>query len=376
MTAATSIQKLLELGQSIWLDYVRRDLVEGGELKRMIEHDGLRGITSNPSIFEKAIAESTLYDDAIKTALAQNPSQSDEELFFRLAIEDVRAACDQFAPVYQNSDHSDGLVSLEVSPDLANDTDATIREAKALWRQVDRPNLMIKVPATLEGLPAINELLFAGINVNVTLLFSVERYESVLAAWFEALEMRVDAGLSLTDINSVASFFVSRVDTKVDAALEANGSPEALAVKGHAAVANAKVAYAHFRKQMESKRWERLASAGAKPQRLLWASTSTKNPAYPPLLYVETLIGPHTVNTLPPATYKKLLEVPPDSLDISIDRDLDEARALLSRLPEFGISLNTITQTLEREGVDAFSQAIHALLTRLKERRAALLGGA
>ena len=376
MTTRTSVHKLAELGQSIWLDYIRRDLISGGELKRMIDADGLRGMTSNPSIFEKAIAETDLYDDLMQAALAQDPDQPDSELFFRLAIEDVRAACDLFAPLYQGGGHGDGLVSLEVSPDLARDTDATVREARTLWRRVDRPNLMIKVPATVEGLPAIGELLAEGININVTLLFSVERYARVLDTYMEALERRLAAGRPLADIHSVASFFVSRVDTKIDTALEAHGSAHALALRGRAAIANAKVAYSHFQAQMASERWQRLSAAGARPQRLLWASTSTKNPDYPPLLYVDNLIGPHTVNTLPPATYAKLLERDPESLAITVDKDLDQARGLLQELPKFGISLAAVTDTLEREGVDAFSQAYHTLLERLRERRARLRGAA
>ncbi|MEJ2480637.1 MAG: transaldolase [Acidihalobacter sp.] len=276
MPTPTPVQQLNELGQSIWIDYIRRDMLDDGSLKRMIESDGLRGMTSNPSIFDKAIGETDLYDDALRNELARDSQQPNQELFFRLAIEDVRRAADQFAIVYRDSGHCDGLVSLEVSPNLARDTDATVNEARSLWQQVNRANLMIKVPATREGIPAIRELLENGLNINVTLLFSVERYRDVLGAYLDALEARLDAGLPLEDINSVASFFVSRVDGKLDKALEGNGSADALALRGRCAVANAKVAYAHMQEVMASERWQRLAAAGAKPQRLLWASTSTK----------------------------------------------------------------------------------------------------
>lgn len=367
MSNVTPVQRLVELGQSIWIDYIRRDMLENGDLKRMIENDGLRGMTSNPSIFEKAIAETELYDDALRDELARDRRQTDQELFFRLAIEDVSRAAEQFSNVYRDSGHGDGLVSLEVSPDLATDTDKTVSEARSLWQQVDRANLMIKVPATREGIPAIRELLENGINVNVTLLFSVQRYRDVLGAYLDALEARLDAGKPIEDINSVASFFVSRVDTKLDALLDKHGSAEALALRGQCAVANAKLAYAHLREVMAGGRWQRLAAAGAKPQRLLWASTSTKNPDYPPLLYVESLVGPHTVNTLPPATYDRLLKIPLEN--VTIDQGVDEARAALSRLTTFGIDLEAATDQLEHEGVKAFSEAFHHLLERIAQRR-------
>ncbi len=370
MPTPTPVQHLAELGQSIWIDYIRRDMLDDGSLKRMIESDGLRGMTSNPSIFDKAIAETDLYDDALRDELARDSQQPNQELFFRLAIEDVSRAADQFANVYRDSGHGDGLVSLEVSPSLARDTDATVSEARSLWQQVNRANLMIKVPATREGIPAIRELLEDGLNVNVTLLFSVERYRDVLGAYLDALEARLAAGQPLENINSVASFFVSRVDGKLDKALEAHGSADALALRGQCAVANAKVAYAHMQEVMASERWQRLAAAGAKPQRLLWASTSTKNPDYPPLLYVESLVGPHTVNTLPPATYDLLLKTPLE--EVTINREVDEARAALSRLRDFDIDLGAVTDQLEDEGVKSFSDAFEHLLGRIDERRSEL----
>ena len=370
MSTPTPVQRLAELGQSIWLDYIRRDILNDGTLQRMIDVDGLRGMTSNPSIFDKAIAETDIYDDALHGELARDDSQSDQALFFRLAIQDVRRAADQFAAVYTGSGHRDGFVSLEVSPELARDTGATGKEARSLWRQVNRPNLMIKVPGTREGIPAVRELVEDGLNINITLLFSVDRYRDVLDAYLSALEARLEAGKPLGEINSVASFFVSRVDSKLDRALEGNGSADALALRGQCAVANAKVAYAHLQEVMAGERWQRLAAAGAVPQRLLWASTSTKNPDYPPLLYVETLVGPHTVNTVPPATYDLLMQTPLQS--VTVDRDVDAARAALARLAEFGIDLAAATDQLENEGVASFSDAFHHLLGRLDGRRGAL----
>ena len=370
MSTPTPVQRLAELGQSIWLDYIRRDILNDGTLQRMIDVDGLRGMTSNPSIFDKAIAETDIYDDALHGELARDDSQSDQALFFRLAIQDVRRAADQFAAVYAGSGHRDGFVSLEVSPELARDTGATVKEARSLWRRVNRPNLMIKVPGTREGIPAVRELVEDGLNINITLLFSVDRYRDVLDAYLSALEARLEAGKPLGEINSVASFFVSRVDSKLDRALEGNGSADALALRGQCAVANAKVAYAHLQEVMAGERWQRLAAAGAVPQRLLWASTSTKNPDYPPLLYVETLVGPHTVNTVPPATYDLLMQTPLQS--VTVDRDVDAARAALARLAEFGIDLAAATDQLENEGVASFSDAFHHLLGRLDGRRGAL----
>ena len=370
MPTTTPVRHLTELGQSIWIDYIRRDMLDDGSLKRMIEEDGLRGMTSNPSIFDKAIAETDLYDDALRDELARDNQQPDQELFFRLAIEDVRRAADQFAEVYRSSEHHDGFVSLEVSPGLAKDTDATVREARSLWPLVNRANLMIKVPATREGVPAIRELVQDGFNVNVTLLFSVERYRAVLDAYLDALEARLASGQPLENVNSVASFFVSRVDNKLDQALEEHGSADALALRGQCAVANAKVAYAHMQEVMAGERWQRLAAAGANPQRLLWASTSTKNPDYPPLLYVESLVGPYTVNTLPPATYDLLLKTPLQA--VTVDCDVDQARAALARLSDFGIDLTAVTDQLENEGVKSFSDAFQHLLGRIGERRAEL----
>lgn len=367
MPTTTPVRHLTELGQSIWIDYIRRDMLDDGSLKRMIEEDGLRGMTSNPSIFDKAIAETDLYDDALRDELARDNQQPDQELFFRLAIEDVRRAADQFAEVYRSSEHHDGFVSLEVSPGLAKDTDATVREARSLWPLVNRANLMIKVPATREGVPAIRELVQDGFNVNVTLLFSVERYRAVLDAYLDALEARLASGQPLENVNSVASFFVSRVDNKLDQALEEHGSADALALRGQCAVANAKVAYAHMQEVMAGERWQRLAAAGANPQRLLWASTSTKNPAYSDVKYVEPLIGPETINTLPQETLRAYRDHGAPAA--RLEQDMERAGKVLADLPGLGIDIDAVTRQLEEEGVDKFNQPFDKLMKELELRR-------
>ena len=288
--------RLGELGQSPWYDYITRDLVTSGELARLITEDGLRGMTSNPTIFEKAVAGSRLYDADIRRLAEQG--RSAQEIFEALAVADVQAACDVFGPVYESTGGSDGLVSLEVSPTLANDTAASIHEAERLWRSVDRPNAMIKIPGTAAGLPAIAHCIAAGISVNVTLLFSVERYAEVIEAFLEGLDRRLEAGLPLRPITSVASFFVSRVDSKVDPLLDRKGDPAGL--RGKIAIANACTAYRLFEWSLGTPRWDRLSKAGARPQRPLWASTSAKDPRYGDVYYVEALVAPRTVNTLPP----------------------------------------------------------------------------
>ena len=297
--ASNPLTDLAALGQSIWYDYITRDLLSSGTLARLIEDDGLRGMTSNPTIFQKAIAGSADYDEDIRSLAAKD--RSAPEIVEALSVQDVRGACDVFRATYDQTDGLDGLVSLEVSPELAHDTDETEREAKRLWHSVDRPNLMIKIPGTLEGLPAVERCIADGLNINITLLFGVDRYEAVINAYLTGLEARVANGLSVDRIASVASFFVSRVDTKIDPILEQLNAPAEL--HGKAAIANAASAYALFERTIHSHRWERLAEAGAGVQRPLWASTSTKNPSLPDVYYVEALIAPHTVNTLPPATF-------------------------------------------------------------------------
>src|SRR4029077_5017893 len=293
-TTQTTMQALLELGQSVWLDYLRRGMLRSGELQSLIDH-GLRGMTPHPTIFEHAIGGSSDYDDELRTLAASR--KSDLEIFEQLAIEDVRQATDLFRPVYDGSAGRDGFVSLEVSPTLARDSEKTIADARRLWAAVDRPHLMIKVPAHEQGWPAIERLLAEGINVNITLLFSLENYRQVAEAYVRALESRVRAGQPIDRLASVASFFVSRVDTETDRRIEARGGA-LLDLRGKVAIANAQLAYAWFRDRSKSAGWQRLASAGARPQRLLWASTGTKNPTYSDVLYVDTLIGAETVNTM------------------------------------------------------------------------------
>src|SRR5438093_707829 len=297
-TTQTAMQALLELGQSVWLDYLRRGMLRSGELQALID-DGLRGMTSNPTIFEHAIGGSSDYDEELRT-LAASPL-GDRAAFEQLAIEDVREAADLFRPVYDATAGRDAFVSLEVSPSLARETEQTVAEARRLWAAVDRPNLMIKVPGTREGWPAIERLLTDGINVNITLLFSLEHYRQVAEAYVRALEARRTAGQAIDRVASVASFFVSRVDTEVDRRLDAKGGgPSGL--RGKIAIANAQLAYAWFRELLQGRQWRSLAAAGAKPQRLLWASTGTEDPAYSDVLYVDSLIGADTINTLPPQT--------------------------------------------------------------------------
>lgn len=353
------ISKLTQLGQSIWYDNIQRKLLESGELKAMIERGDIRGVTSNPSIFNVAIAKSTDYDSALKS-LAWAGWDA-EKIFWQLAIEDIRAACDAFAPLYEETNGGDGYVSLEVSPFISKDTDATIAQVEQLWARVRRPNLMVKIPATKEGIPAIRKAISVGINVNVTLIFSLARYAEVMEAYLSGLEDHLAAGHSIHHIASVASFFVSRVDTKIDPKLNDD------ALKGKAAIANAKLAYDEYQKTFAGRRWENLKVKGARVQRPLWASTSTKNPAYPDTIYVDNLIGPETVNTVPPATLDAFKDH--GVAASTLTRDLDQAKDALKRLAEAGISMDQVTQELEDEGVKAFADAFTQLLATIEERR-------
>ncbi len=363
--ADARLRALTLLGQSVWLDYIRRDEVQNGTLARQIEAGWVRGVTSNPAIFQKAITGAEIYRPAI-AALARQGLEA-EAIFEHLAVEDIRAACDLFLPLYERTQGRDGFVSLEVSPTLAHDAQATVEAALRLWRWVDRPNLMIKIPGTVEGLPAILEALAAGVNVNVTLLFSVERYRQVMDAYLTALERRLEAGQPLDRVASVASFFVSRVDTLVDRQLEALGTPQALALRGKIAVANAKMAYQAFKEVFAGERFARLAAHGARVQRPLWASTSTKNPAYSDIKYVAELIGPNTVNTIPPHTLAAFADHGEPRL--TLEEGLDEAAEALATLPQLGIDLNEVTATLEEAGVEAFVQAYRAVLQAVEEVR-------
>jgi transaldolase len=367
--------KLEELGQSVWLDFTRRDLIAGGELRRLIEEDGLRGMTSNPSIFEKAITGSASYDDDIRAMAFEG--QSPQAIYEDLSQRDVQAAADEFRAVYDKTDGGDGYVSLEVNPHLAHDTRGTIVEARRLWRALNRPNVFIKVPATAEGIPAIRELTSDGINVNVTLLFGLGRYRQVAAAYLAGIEERVAKSQAVKGVASVASFFVSRIDSRVDPQLErlikAGGvtADLATAAQGEVAIANAKMAYQIFKEifvyeeTVAGKRFRELADRGARAQRLLWASTSTKNPEYNDLKYVEALIGPNTINTVPTETlagYRAHGEP-----KARLEEDIEQASRVLDSLPELGINLDQVTEQLEAEGVDKFNQAFDKLITALKE---------
>lgn len=369
------IQKLKKAGQSLWYDNIQRQLLENGEMAGMIARGEIRGVTSNPSIFHNAIAKTRDYDSAL-LPMAWSGWNS-EQIFYQLAVEDIRAAADLFIPLYEETQGGDGYVSLEVSPYLANDTQGTIEEAKRLWERVKRPNLMIKIPATSAGIPAIQETISAGINVNVTLIFSLERYKEVMEAYLKGLEQRVAAGLPIGSIASVASFFVSRVDTKVDARLqeiilrEGPDAEKAARLMGKAAIANARLAYASFLETFGTSRFTDLQAKGARLQRPLWASTSTKNPSYRDVIYVEELVGANTVNTLPPQTLVALLDH--GEIRESIQENLDEQRAALEGLAEIGIHMDEVTQQLEEEGVKAFSDAFTALLKTIDERRQAAL---
>jgi transaldolase len=365
---ANPLVRLGELGQSPWYDYITRDLVTTGELDRLIADDGLRGMTSNPTIFEKAIAGSRLYDDEIRTLA--DAGRSTQEIFEQLAVADVRAACDAFAGVYDATGGADGLVSLEVSPALAHDTDATIHEAERLWRALDRPNAMIKIPGTKAGLPAITHCTAAGISVNVTLLFSVERYGEVIEAFLEGLDRRLAAGAALRGIASVASFFVSRVDGKVDPLLDQAGDPHRL--RGRIAIANACAAYRLFEWSLGTPRWEALARAGARPQRPLWASTSTKDPAYPDVHYVEALVAPRTVNTLPPETFAAYRDHGRPA--VRIQAGVAAAPVQLQQLAALGIDLPAITAELEADGVAKFAASYASLLAGLEAKAGLLVG--
>ena len=357
--------RLGELGQSPWYDYITRDLVATGELRRLIRDDGLRGMTSNPTIFEKALAGSAAYDADIRRLSEQGRSAG--EIFEALAVADVRAACDEFAGLHQVTGGVDGQVSLEVSPTLAHDTHATIHEAERLWGAVDRPNAMIKIPGTEAGLPAITHCVAAGISVNVTLLFSVERYRAVIEAWLAGLEQRLAEGRDLGPVSSVASFFVSRVDGKVDPLLDRAGHD---ALRGRIAIANACAAYRLFEGSLGTPRWQRLAQAGARPQRPLWASTSTKDPRYPDTFYVEALVAPRTVNTLPPETFAAYRDH--GNPVVRMQEGMAVAPERLKALAAAGIDLAAVTRELEDDGVAKFAASYAGVLSTIDSKAGAL----
>ena len=363
------LKELGEQGQSIWLDYIRRNLIRSGELKRMVDEDGIRGVTSNPTIFEKAIAGSTDYDEALGEMLARDGNAEVEKLYEPLAIEDIQMAADVLRPVYDATNGEDGYVSLEVSPHLAHDTQRTINEAKRLRAAVNRPNLMVKVPATSAGIPAIEQLIADGLSINVTLMFSMGHYEAVARAYVKGLERCATPA----KVASVASFFVSRVDTAVDKELEKNGTAEAKALAGKIAIANSKVVYRRFMEIFHGEGFAALRSRGARVQRPLWASTGTKNPAYSDVLYVENLIGPETVNTLPPDTitaFRDHGKIP----GATVKTGFDEADAALAQLAKLGINLDAITEKLQVDGVAAFSASFDQLMGALEKKRGAMVG--
>ena len=361
----TKLHELAELGQSIWLDYISRSLIASGELQKLVDQ-GLRGVTSNPSIFEKAIAGSADYDEDLNRLVCDGRSVA--EIYEDLAMSDIRSAADVLRPVYEKSGGADGYVSLEVNPALAHDTGATIAEARRLFASLERPNVLIKVPATPAGIPAIETLIGEGVNVNVTLIFSLEQYEAVATAYIAGLEKLAFAGGDVGRVASVASFFISRVDTAVDKALEEIGNTE---IQGKIAIDNAKIAYSRFREIFSSKRWEKLATESARVQRPLWASTSSKNPVYPDTLYVDNLIGPDTVNTLPPATLDDFLDH--GKVATAVETNVDGARMRTAGLAELGIDLDAITNEVLDEGVAAFAKSFEGLIASVAEKRKRLL---
>ena len=369
--AKNPLREAEALGQGIWLDYIRRSfLVEGG-LKKLVDEDGLSGVTSNPTIFEKAVSGGNDYDQQFDEIVKSGKDDDVAELFAAMAVKDIQMAADTLRGTYDRTKGADGYVSLEVSPELARDTQGSIREAQKLWKAVNRPNLMIKIPSTPEGIPAVEELLASGVNVNITLMFSMAHYEAVAQAYLRGLKRAKEPA----KLGSVASFFVSRVDNMIDPRLEKIGTPEALALRGKIGIANCRVVYQRFQQIFEGPDFADLKAKGARVQRVLWASTSTKNPAYPDTLYVAELIGPHTVNTLPPATIDAFRDhgVVRGS---TILEGVDQARKDLAALEKLGIKLNDITEQLQKEGVDSFSKSFRDLEAALEKKRGQLKAAA
>ena len=361
--AKTPLQELAAHGQSVWIDYLSRPFVGDGDLAGLVEQ-GVVGVTSNPTIFQAAIAEGDAYDDQIREIVESGESEP-KEIFLRLACEDIRGACDLLRSVYDEGDGKDGYVSLEVDPNLARDTKATAEEAKRLHAMIERPNLFVKIPATQEGLPAIEETIASGIPVNVTLIFSLERHRAVAEAYLRGLARLVESGGDPSKVASVASFFVSRVDTEGDKRLDALGGHDEL--KGKLAIANAKLAYATYQEIFSGARWETLAAKGATPQRCLWASTSTKNPEYRDVIYVEELVGPDTVNTMPRATVEAVLDH--GEIEETLTRDVEGARKVLDDLKAAGIDYDDVVDTLEKEGVEKFADSFKDLFSDIETKR-------
>ncbi len=373
---SSNSQKVYQLGQSIWYDNIQRRLLENGEMAGMIERGEIYGVTSNPSIFNNAIAKSDDYDDALIPLAKQGKSA--KEIFETLAVEDIRTAADLFLDLYNRTNGGDGYVSLEVNPGLAMDTEATCDEAQRLWDLVARPNLMIKIPATKEGLPAVERSIANGLNINVTLIFSQDRYEEVMEAYISGLERRLAEGNPIDNIASVASFFVSRIDSKIDLWLNdiiaqgQSNSETAKSLLGKIAVANAKMAYQRFNKKFKSEKFTTLRAKGARLQRPLWASTSTKNPLYSDVLYIDSLIGLSTVNTIPPNTLVAFNDH--GEVSESLNKELPSSERALSDLEGIGISLKQATKELEKEGVESFSKAFVSLNETIESRRKEVVG--
>lgn len=368
-----TLQKLAQLGQSIWYDNISRDVITRGELRKMVD-EGLLGVTSNPTIFDKAISGSSAYDEQIKALVKENRTIDAGKIIQALMVKDIQMACDVLRTVYDRTTGGDGFVSIEVTPNKARDTQATIEEVRELWSTVNRPNLMVKIPATREGLPAIEQAIAEGVNINVTLIFSVERYREVTHAYIAGLERRAADGKPVGHVASVASVFVSRIDTLVDDLLAKKDAGKHTALMGKAAVANSKMVYQAFKEEFAVQRFRALEAKGARVQRPLWGSTGTKNPAYSDLLYVDTLIGAHTVNTVPPATYTAILDHGKPAL--TVESDLDGARKVLSDTAAAGIDMKWVLQKLEDDGVAAFEKSFDGLYANLSKKRGEFAGAA
>jgi transaldolase len=364
---ASRLHQLSALGQSVWIDFLSRDLVRGGGLSALVDADAVTGVTSNPTIFQKALSSGTAYDEQLATLLPSQPD--DKEVFVALGSTDVAEACDVMRPVWERTAGGDGYVSFEVDPRLAYDVERTVAEALRLHAEIDRPNLLVKIPATRAGLAAIEDVIAKGRSINVTLIFSLARYAEVAESYVRGLERLVAHGGDASRVHSVASFFVSRVDTEADRRLDELGGHDDL--KGRLAVANAKLAYERFAQVFAGERWEYLASKGARPQRCLWASTSTKNPAYRDVVYVEELIGPQTVNTMPEETIRAFQDH--GEVASTLAEGLDEARRLLDQLAAAGVDYEVVTETLEREGVEKFSASFDELLAGIRDKRRSAL---
>jgi transaldolase len=365
--AKSKLHELSELGQSVWIDFLSRQMLQSGKLARMMDEDAVVGVTSNPTIFQKAISEGDAYDEQLREVLAEEDDP--KEVFLKLAVQDVQNACDLLRQVWDGGHGQDGWVSIEVDPNLAFDTDGTIAEAQRLHELVDRPNCYVKIPATKPGVPAIEEMIARGRPINATLIFSLQRYVEVVEAYLRGLERLVESGGDPTSVASVASFFVSRVDTEADRRLNETGAPDEL--KGKLAVANAKLAYQRYKELHSGSRWETLKAKGARTQRCLWASTSTKNPAYRDVLYVEDLIGPQTVNTMPEETIDAFQDH--GEVALTLERDLDEAQRVFDRIAEAGVDYDDVVVTLEQEGVEKFSDSFRELLDGVKAKRGELV---